>query len=70
MSRFKHQPTPSVDLSYPTEAHGRIPAFQNVEEEAAFWDTHDLTDFLEESEPAAITNSHSLLRSVRHYDSR
>ncbi len=26
---------------YPTEAHGAIPAFNNIEEEAEFWDTHD-----------------------------
>ena len=44
-----------IDLGYPTEAHGRIPAFDNVEEEAAFWDTHDVTDYLDESKPATIT---------------
>lgn len=37
---------PTIDLGYPTEPHGRIPAFQNVEEEAEFWDTHDFTEFL------------------------
>ena len=46
---------PSVDLDYPTPAHGRIPAFRSVEEESEFWDTHDLTDFLEESRPVHIT---------------
>lgn len=46
---------PSVDLGYPTEAHGRIPAFQDIEEEAAFWDTHDFTDFTAESTPVRIT---------------
>ncbi len=45
---------PSVDLGYPTEPHGRIPSFNNIEEEAAFWDTHDVTDFLEESQPAEL----------------
>ena len=49
------QPKPTVDLGYPTEAHGRIPAFTNVEEEAAFWDTHDFTDFAGESTPVQIT---------------
>lgn len=29
----------------------RIPTFANYEEEAAFWDTHDLTDFSDEFEP-------------------
>ena len=46
---------PSVDLGYPTPAHGRIPAFRSAEEESEFWDTHDLTDFLDESRPVHIT---------------
>jgi hypothetical protein len=45
----------AVDLGYPTPARGRIPSFSSVEEEAAFWDTHDITDFLEESAPVEIT---------------
>jgi len=49
------RPKPTVDLGYPTEAHGRIPAFANVEEEAAFWDTHDFTNFREESTPVQVT---------------
>ncbi len=36
---------PTIDFGYPTEAYGRIPAFQDIEEEAEFWDTHDLTEF-------------------------
>jgi hypothetical protein len=48
-------PKPTIALGYPTEAHGRIPAFANVEEEAAFWDSHDFTDFLDESTPVQIT---------------
>lgn len=32
-------------FSYPTEPHGAIPAFNSIEEEAEFWDTHDVTDF-------------------------
>ncbi len=38
---------PSIDLVYPTEAQGDLPAFQSIEEEAAFWDNHDLTDLSE-----------------------
>ena len=49
------QPKPTVDLGYPTEVHGRIPAFNNIEEEAEFWDTHDFTDFADESVPVEIT---------------
>lgn len=47
-------PKPTVDLGYPTENHGRIPSFNNIEEEAAFWDTHDVTDYLDESRPADL----------------
>ncbi len=32
---------------YPTRAHGAIPAFNSIDEEAAFWDTHDVTDLSE-----------------------
>lgn len=49
----KHKPT--VDLGYPTPAYGRIPAFQNIEEEAGFWDTHDTTDFPDEFQPVEVT---------------
>lgn len=48
------RPEPSVDLGYPTEAHGRIPSFANVAEEAAFWDTHDFMDFAAESSPVEL----------------
>ena len=50
------RPKPTVDLGYPTEAHGRIPAFQSIEEEAEFWDTHDVTDFVgNEMSPVEMT---------------
>jgi CopG antitoxin of type II toxin-antitoxin system len=49
------QSRPTVDLGYPTPARGRIPSFQSVEEEAAFWDTHDITDFLDESTPVQLS---------------
>ena len=49
------KPKQTVDLRYPTEARGRIPAFASVEEEAAFWDTHDFTDFVAESSLVQIT---------------
>ncbi len=44
-----HKPT--VDLGYPTPAHGRIPSFASIEEEAEFWDTHDTADFPDEFTP-------------------
>ncbi len=45
---------PLMDLGYPTEAHGRIPAFNNIEEEAEFWNTHDITDVLDELGPMTL----------------
>jgi predicted DNA binding CopG/RHH family protein len=36
----------------PKRAKSRIPHFRTVEEEAAFWDTHDLTEFEDELEVA------------------
>ena len=32
----------------------RIPAFESVEEEARFWDTHDTTDFEDEFKPVKV----------------
>lgn len=52
---MSQQAKPTVDLGYPTPAHGRIPSFNSIEEEAAFWDTHDITDYLNESRPAELT---------------
>lgn len=37
---------PRPNFTYPTEPFGRIPAFNSIEEEAEFWDTHDLSEFL------------------------
>jgi hypothetical protein len=43
------------ELGYPTEDSGRIPSFANREEEAAFWDTHDLTEFVgQELQPVEV----------------
>lgn len=32
----------------------KIPDFQSREEEAAFWDTHDFTEFLDETRPVKL----------------
>lgn len=58
------QSEPTVDLGYPTGAQGRIPSFNNVDEEAAFWDTHDVTDFLDESQPAELTGGPGLAEKL------
>ena len=44
--------TDDQSSKYPTQAHGSIPAFHNVEEEATFFDTHDFSDFWNELRPA------------------
>lgn len=54
------KPSPSVDLGYPTPALGRIPSFNNIEEEAEFWDTHSFTDFEEELVPVEVRIGGSL----------
>lgn len=46
---------PTYDFEYPTEPQGRVPAFQDIEEEAEFWDTHDFTDL---GGPEAIWTVH------------
>ncbi|MGH2542135.1 MAG: CopG family antitoxin [Ardenticatenaceae bacterium] len=33
----------------------KIPRFANEAQEAAFWDTHDATEFLDETEPVDVT---------------
>lgn len=37
-------------LKYPTKAEGKIPAFNNIEEEANFWDSHSFTEFEDQLE--------------------
>ncbi len=60
----KSSPRPTVDLGYPTEPYGRIPAFNSIEEEAEFWDTHDFTDFTDLTEPFELTVGPELRRNV------
>ena len=45
---------PTVDLGYPTEPYGRIPAFNDIEEAAEFWDTHDTSEFSDEFRPTLV----------------
>jgi len=51
----EHKNYTDAELGYPTEPHGRIPSFANREEEAAFWDTHDFTEFADDATPVAVT---------------
>lgn len=48
MTHKDHTDRTDRELGYPTEAHGRISAFANREEEAAFWDTHDVSELVGE----------------------
>lgn len=55
---------PTVDLGYPTPARGRIPSFRNIEEEAAFWDTHDTSDFSDEFTPVDVEVTNGLAEKL------
>ena len=43
---------------------GRIPCFASREEEADFWDTHDFTDFIDETEPIRIEYGGSIFGPI------
>ena len=51
-------------LKYPTSAHGSIPSFQNYEEEVAFWGSHDITDFTEETVPVNMRSTPRLTKQL------
>jgi hypothetical protein len=50
----------SHDQNTQNAKSSRIPDFKSVEEEAEFWDTHDLTDFLDELRPVRVRFSPNL----------
>jgi hypothetical protein len=60
MPRRDKTPKPIVDFGYPTPAHGRIPAFNSPEEEAEFWDTHEITAYLDDLQPVDVWVSREL----------
>jgi predicted DNA binding CopG/RHH family protein len=47
-----------LDLQNPRPS--RIPEFQSVQEETEFWDTHDITDYLDELQPVRVRFSPNL----------
>ncbi|HWS83718.1 MAG TPA: CopG family antitoxin [Ktedonobacteraceae bacterium] len=51
-------------LKYPTPAHGSIPSFQNYEDEVAFWDSHDITEFTEETVPVNVRSTSGLTKQL------
>ena len=42
------------DERTPERVPSRIPEFSSREEEAEFWDTHDVTDYLDELRPVMV----------------
>jgi predicted DNA binding CopG/RHH family protein len=42
----------------------RIPEFASREEEAAFWDTHDVTDYLDEMKPVRARFAKNLSQGI------
>jgi hypothetical protein len=56
---------PDKELAYPTEEQGRIPSFANREEETAFWDTPDVTEFVgQELQPVEVTIGSELVNRL------
>ncbi len=52
-------------VRYPTKAYGSVPAFTNTEEEAEFWDTHDLTDLWDKGEPVILRYNKNKSMQIR-----
>jgi predicted DNA binding CopG/RHH family protein len=50
---------------YPTQAHGSIPAFNSYEEEAAFWDSHSVSDFKAETFPVKVRSARGFTENVQ-----
>ncbi len=46
--------TPSKQVRATNRKKSRIPDFKSREEEAEFWDTHDITDLTEELKPVRV----------------
>ena len=42
------------DIKSETSPASRIPSFASRQEEAEFWDTHDITDYLDELTPSTV----------------
>ena len=42
----------------------RIPRFASLEEEAAFWDTHDVTDYPDELKPVKVRFARNLSEGI------
>lgn len=45
-------------------AKSRIPEFATVQDEAAWWDSHDITDYLDELKPTKVRFAKNLSRGI------
>ena len=45
------------EMSAQDRPNDHVPDFASVEEEAEFWDTHEITDFLDDSWPVTIRSA-------------
>lgn len=52
----------AAEEQHQSQTQSRIPSFASLEEERAFWDTHDLTDYWDEFEPVELQSA----ETVRH----
>ena len=43
----------------------KIPTFKSEEEESEFWDTHDSTDYLDDTEEVEVELSPGLVQAIR-----
>lgn len=48
----------------PTSSASRIPEFRSREEEAEWWDTHDITDYLDELKPVKVRFAKNLSEGI------
>lgn len=46
------------------QRESRIPTFATRDEEAAFWDTHDLSDYWDELQPVQLNVAKNLSRGI------
>jgi hypothetical protein len=46
------------------QAQSRIPRFRTREEEAAWWDSHDITEYLDELRPVKVRFARNLSESI------
>jgi len=52
------------DVRPPSAQPSRIPTFTSRQEEAEWWDTHDITDYLDELEPVEVRFKLKPLESI------